>query len=77
MSETVIVTKSPKPLISDSPATQATSAASSASAGAFVVILMWFLYLFHITVPPEVSVAVSVLAGTFTHWLVIKYGLSE
>ena len=65
----------PAPLISTSAATQSTAAASSASAGAIVVILIWALSLVHISVPSDVSVALSVLVSAGVHWIMIKFGM--
>ena len=72
MSETTTTTK---PKTNDSPATQATSTASNAAAGALAVIVIWALSATHVTVPPEVAAAFTVLAGALVHWLVIKYGV--
>jgi hypothetical protein len=62
---------------SDSPATQSTAAASGASAGALVVILIWLISLAHITVPAEVATAFTVLTGAAVHWIMITYGMGE
>lgn len=67
---------SPPPLISSSPATQATAAASSLSAAALVVILIYVVQgLAHITIPGEVTAALTSLIGAGVHWVGLKYGL--
>lgn len=61
------------PLISSSPANQATAAGSGGAAAAIIVVVMWGLGLLHITVPPEVASAMTALVGAGVHALVIKY----
>jgi hypothetical protein len=64
------------PLVSSSPANQATAAGSYTAAGALVVILVWLLGLFHVVVPSDVVGAFGVLLGIGVHALVVKFGLS-
>ena len=63
------------PLVSSSPATQATAAGSSGISAALVVVLIWALSYFHVTMPPEVATAITILIGGIVHWMVIKFGM--
>lgn len=74
MSQTV--TPLPEPLVSTSPANQATANASGAGAAALVTILIWGLSAVHVTVPPEVAAAFTVIVGAGVHYLVVRYGLT-
>lgn len=65
------------PLVSSSPANQATAAGSSGAASALVVVVIWAISYLHVTVPPEVAAAVTTLVGVGVHWLVVKFGLPE
>lgn len=60
-----------EPLISTSPATQATSTSANTTAGAMVVILLWVVSIWHVTVPNEVAIAFTVLIGSVVHFIVI------
>lgn len=68
-------TPTPAPLISSSPANQATAAASGFSASGFMIILVWLLSLFHIDLPPTVAAAMVGMIGPVIHWVVLKYGI--
>lgn len=65
----------PAVLVSSSPATQSTAAASAGTSAAVMVIISWLLGLAHVAVPPEVAAAVSALLAPAIHWAVIKYGI--
>ena len=54
--------------------TLAASAGASGFSAALVVILVWLLSLVHITVPPEVAVAVGTILTSATHYLVTLDG---
>jgi hypothetical protein len=56
--------------------TQSTAAASSGAAAAFVVILCWFVSLWHVTIPAEVAASITVIVGVIVHWIGIKYGIT-
>lgn len=66
----------PTPLVSTSPANQATANASGAGAAALVTILIWGLGAVHVVVPPEVAAAFTVIVGAGVHYLVVKFGLT-
>jgi hypothetical protein len=44
--------------------------ASGGLAGAFIVLVVWILGAFHVTVPPEVASALTVLFSSATSYLV-------
>lgn len=69
-------TPTPAPLISSSPANQATAAASGFSASGVMVLVIWLAKsLLHVDIPPEVATAMVGLIGTGIHWAVLKYGI--
>ena len=57
---------------SDSPATQATAAASGTAALSAVVIISWILSFWHIDVPTDVASAMTVLLGIVVHFVGLK-----
>lgn len=65
------------PLISTSPANQSTAAASSGGAAGAVVVGLWVLSLWHITVPPEVAVAAATMIAALFHWVMITFGTTK
>lgn len=75
MSDTQTQPAPTPPLISSSPATQATAAGSSGASSALVVVLIWALGSMHVTVPPEVATAATVLVGVVVHWVVVRFGM--
>jgi len=69
-------TTTPAPLISSSPANQATAAASNVAAAAVMTILIWVTTaFFHVDIPSQVAVAMGSLVGMGVHWAVLKYGI--
>ena len=61
------------PLISSSPANQATAGVSFSGASGGVIIILWLLSLWHVTVPQEVALAASPIVGAGVHWLMMKF----
>lgn len=51
------------------PTTQAAANASSGAAMAGVVVLVWLLSLWHITLPAEVAAALVTVAGGLVHYV--------
>jgi hypothetical protein len=63
------------PLISSSPANQATAAASGLGGSGAVILIIWLFSLAHITIPTDAAVELAALAAAGVHWAMLKYGI--
>lgn len=70
-------TVTPLPLISSSPANQATAGAAWAASAAIVTIVCWALSTAHLDMPGNVAAALTALIGMGLHYLVITYGMKN
>lgn len=59
---------SPTPAVTTPPAPIATAAAGGGVTGAAVVLVVYVLGMFKITVPAEVAAAMMVVIAPFVHW---------